>query len=239
MASEYDEKYFIKTRNITGVLLNEKRPLWKRWVKVIQKLIPSGRLLDIGCGEGYFLEFAERYYETYGMDISEYCIKEAMKRTKKSRLSQGDIFKLNYSDEYFDVVTCFDILEHVENYDSAVDECKRILKEEGIFVVRVPNTSSFGLKWKKQNWFAYKDKTHVSLLHKKVWLELLEKHGFEIKEIIYDGLWDTPYLSHVPNFLQTLLIKIPSILLFYVGGNLPEGFGENVCIIAQRQMTSK
>jgi SAM-dependent methyltransferase len=77
---EYDGDYFKKTRSNVGLLLTTMRPLWGRWVKIIREYKNSGRLLDIGCGEGYFLQYAEKYYEAYGMDVSDYCISEAYRR---------------------------------------------------------------------------------------------------------------------------------------------------------------
>jgi len=235
--NKYDEEYFKKTHKIVGVLLPKKRPLWIRWTKIIRKYSPFGRLLDIGCGEGYFLHYAERYYETYGTDISEYCVKETTERTRKSKISVGNILELNYKNKYFDVITCFDVMEHVKNYEEAICECKRVLNDGGIFVVRVPNPSSLGLKWKKQEWFAHKDETHVNLLSRRKWIESFEKHGFEIKEIVYDGLWDTPYFKHIPKLIQTVFIKIPFITLFFMGTRIPEKYGENMCIIAQNLKT--
>jgi cyclopropane fatty-acyl-phospholipid synthase-like methyltransferase len=231
---KYDEEYFYRTHKAVRSLIPKMRPLWIRWVKIVQKYRPSGRLLDIGCGEGYFLHYAEKFYETYGMDISEYSVSETLSRTQKSTVSTGDVTKINYADKYFDVVTCFDIMEHVSNYENAIHECNRILKDKGILILRVPNTSSLGHKWKKEEWFAYKDETHITLLSRDKWLEVIKKQGFEVRETLYDGLWDSPYFKQVPAVLQTIFIKIPFIFLVYIGFKLPEKYGENVCIIAQK-----
>lgn len=231
---KYGEEYFDKTHKIVRFLVPKMQLLWIRWVKTVRKYRSSGRLLDIGCGEGYFLHYAERVYETYGMDISDYCVNETLSRTNKSTVSTGDITKINYADKYFDIVTCFDIMEHVSNYEDALQECNRILKERGILVMRVPNTSSLGHKWKKEEWFAYKDETHVNLLPKEKWLEVIKKQGFEISEVLYDGLWDSPYFKQVPTFIQTIFIKVPFIFLVFIGFKLPEKYGENVCILAQK-----
>jgi SAM-dependent methyltransferase len=82
MNQEYDKNYFEKTAEDAGLILKERRPLWRRWVKIIQKYKASGKLLDVGCGPGFFLAYAERYYDAHGIDISEYAIKEAKYRTK-------------------------------------------------------------------------------------------------------------------------------------------------------------
>ena len=229
---EYDEGYFKETRDNVGLLLKTMRPMWWRWVRIIRRYKPSGHLLDVGCGEGYFLQYAEKYYDTYGSDVSEYCIREAKQRTDRTRLSVGSVMHIDYEDESFDMITCFDVLEHLDDPDAAVRECQRVLKRRGMFVARVPNTSSIGCKWKKEEWFGYKDKTHVSLLSNEEWFEVFRKNNFEMVGVFYDGLWDTLYLKYVPKFIQDCFIKIPSLGFFLVGMKFPRKWGENLCIIA-------
>ena len=231
-SDEYGEGYFKETRDNVGLLLKTMRPLWWRWVRIIRRYKPSGRLLDVGCGEGYFLQYAEKYYDTYGSDLSEYCIREAKQRTDRTRLSVGSVMHIDYEDESFDMVTCFDVLEHLEDPDAAIQECRRVLKRGGVFVARVPNTSSPGCKWKKEDWFGYNDKTHISLLSNEEWFEVFRKNNFEMVGVFYDGLWDTPYLKYIPKLIQDCFIKIPSLGLFLVGMKFPRKWGENLCIIA-------
>lgn len=213
-SNEYDVEYFRKTRNNVGFLLKTMRPLWWRWVKIIQNYKSSGCLLDVGCGEGYFLKYAEKNYDTYGIDVSEYCIREAIRKTNKTKLSVNSIKQIDYINETFDIVTCFDVLEHLEDPETTIKKCGYILKSGGLFVIRVPNLSSHGCDLKKEEWFGYKDKTHVSLLSNQDWFSLLNENDFKIVEVFYDGLWDTPYLKNVPKILQDCLIKFPSMVLF-------------------------
>lgn len=230
-SDEYDEGYFKETRNNVGLLLKKMRPLWWRWARIIRKHKSSGRLLDVGCGEGYFLEYVERHYDVYGVDVSEYCIREARHRTNRAKLSIGSITYMDYEDESFDVITCFDVLEHLENPEMAIQECRRVLKSGGVLVTRVPNTSSLGCKCKKEEWFGYRDTTHASLLSNEEWFEVLQKSNFKILNVFYDGMWDTPYSKYIPRLIQDCLIKFPSLILFLFGVKFPQKYGENLCII--------
>lgn len=233
-SSKYDEKYFRKTRSDVGVLFPKIRPLWRRWIKIIRKYKHSGKLLDAGCGEGYFLEYAEKHYETYGIDASEYCIKEAKQRTNRTKLYVGGITHLDYDDEYFDVVTCLDVLEHLDNPGTVIQEFYRVLKVGGVFVIRVPNIHSIGAKWKKDKWFGYRDNTHVSLLSNKEWFEVVRESNFKILDTFYDGLWDTPYFRGAPKIVQDVFIKYPSLTLFWLGKKFSRRYGENSCVIAKK-----
>jgi len=232
MKEEYDKKYFEKTAEDVGLLLKKRRPVWSRWTRIIRKYEASGKLLDVGCGPGFFLAYAEKHYDVHGIDISEYALKEARQRARKAKLSVGDATDLDCKNDYFDIVTCFDLLEHLPNPGLALQEFRRILRDGGILIIRVPNMESIGAKWKKEEWFGHRDKTHVSLLSNEEWINLLKDTNFKILEVFYDGLWDTPYFKRVPKILQDIIIKIPSLILFWFGIKFSKRYGENLCMIA-------
>lgn len=234
MKQEYDEQYFEKTAEDVGLILKERRPLWRRWVKIIRKYKPSGKILDVGCGQGFFLGYAKKYFDTSGLDVSVYCIKESKCRTHLDNLLVCDATSLSYKSGSFDIVTCFDLLEHLPNPELALKEIYRVLKNEGILIIRVPNISSIGATLKKEEWFGCRDKSHLSLLSNEEWLGLLEGCGFKILEVFYDGLWDTPYFKKVPKILQDIFIKFSSLILFWLGLRFPKKYGDNLCVIVKR-----
>ncbi|NQE45998.1 Ubiquinone biosynthesis O-methyltransferase [ANME-1 cluster archaeon GoMg2] len=221
----YEEKY-------GTLLLKGEKPFYHRfWMRYLRKYKESGRLLDLGCGLGFFLRYAEKYYETYGIDLSHFGIKEAKKRCN-TEMVVGSATYIPFKDNYFDVITCFDLLEHMENPKDAIAECYRLLKDDGLLVITTPNISSNGLKWKKEKWFGFRDETHISLLSNDEWINMLKKNSFKIVDVFYDGLWDTPYFEVVPRVFQDLMIKYPSIVLFGFGLKFPRSLGENLCIVA-------
>lgn len=236
MSEEKDkfDKHYFEDVYSSGAILKGRRPLQHRfWVKYINKQKKRGRLLDIGCGVGFFLGYAERAYETYGVDISEYAIQQARNRLSLgTKLQVEEATQLSFDSSYFDVVTAFDVLEHLSSPELAIAECYRVLKSGGIFIFSAPNTTSYGFKWKKAGWFGYRDSTHISVLSSKQWSQLLQKSGFNIIDKWYDGLWDSPYFCRVPAFIQHLFFKIPFTILFPLCGTLgikfPPKWGENV-----------
>lgn len=234
MEQEYNKEYFDRTAKGVGLALKSRRPVWSRWVKIIRAYKPNGNLLDVGCGAGWFLAYAEKHYDTYGVDASEYAIAEAKAKTHNTKLAVGGARCLDYKDNYFDVVTCFDLLEHLFIPDFAIAEFHRVLKDDGVLVVRVPNTESVGLELKRDDWFGARDETHVSLFGNKTWIKLITHKGFTIESVFYDGLWDTPYYKKIPKILQDIAIKYPSLVLFMLGLKFPRKFGENLCIVAKK-----
>lgn len=227
--SSFNKKYF--TKNYPQSLIDEKKKLNNKfWIRYLRRLKPNGKLLDIGCGEGFFLEVAQKHWETYGVDISEYAINKAKKRCKKTRLYVQDATKLDFDNNQFDIIVCFDVLEHLPEPKLCLLNCNRILKANGLLLISTPNLHSLGRIWKQKNWFGYRDSTHISILSKKVWIEFLAHSNFSILKIFYDWLWDSPYFSKAPVFLQHLIFKIPSTLLFCLGIHSTKVLGENLYI---------
>lgn len=102
-------------------------------VDVALKLLDKGdKLLDIGCGDGTLGYFAKnKYKEVYGIDISENALKIAERRgliAKKVNLNDE---KLPFLDNYFDAVTCLDVIEHVFDPRYLIKEIHRVLRVGG------------------------------------------------------------------------------------------------------------
>lgn len=101
----------------------------------------KGKLLDVGCATGDFLE-AIKYYrpdlEIYGVDISKKAVNIANKRVKGASFKVANGEKLPYRDNFFDAVICFDVLEHLEYPEIGIKEANRVLKKGGIYQIFIP-----------------------------------------------------------------------------------------------------
>ena len=228
--SKYDQEYFEKYNK---TLMKGDKPLYYRlWIRNIHRHKSKGRLLDAGCGQGYFLDYANKYYETYGIDVSFYGIKQAKHISPTSCFQIGAVNNLGYQHQFFDIITGFDILEHLDDPNEALREFHRVLKQDGILALTVPNIDSIGKTWKKNEWFGYRDKTHQNLLTNEEWIAILNRNGFNIMDIFYDGLWDSPYFLKIPRSFQHIFFKIPFSLMFWLDLKFSRKYGENLCIIA-------
>lgn len=106
----------------------------------------KGKLLDVGCGAGDFLD-AFAYYlpklKLTGVDISKKAITEAKKRKIKADFKAASAEKLPFGAEVFDIVTCFDVVEHVRYPAKMLNEIARVLKKGGIFHTFIPAENNF------------------------------------------------------------------------------------------------
>ncbi len=124
-----------------------KDPDFKHFCRIlIENLFPHkvGIVLDIGCGTGYYLpELSERSSYIVGIDISlamlKVCNQFGSHCGLRFSLEQAKVENLPFKDNSIDAVIGMDVLHHLENPDSALNEIKRVLKQNGIFVGFEPN----------------------------------------------------------------------------------------------------
>ena len=95
-------------------------------------------ILDVGCGNGYQMAPLTRTNIVYGLDISEANIEKALSKGIKARLHDVEQ-RFPFEDDFFDVVVCSEILEHLFSPEKVLEECYRVLKSSGTLIVTVPN----------------------------------------------------------------------------------------------------
>ncbi len=120
----------------------------KMEIKILKKMIklckPNSKkkIADIGCGEGFLLREIIAGEKIVGIEISTTALKRAKKILKPRNdiyLIQGDAQKLPIPSDYFDIILCSEMLEHVPDTRIVLNEFNRILNKSGILVVSIPN----------------------------------------------------------------------------------------------------
>lgn len=130
-----------------GIKINLFQRLWHyRRFKEVLKIANSGveRMCDIGCHSGLFTERiikVIRPKEVYGLDISPNAIEKAQKRISIGHFVVGDAHKLPFKSDFFDLVCCLEMLEHVDYPQQVLKEIHRILKKGGEVILLVPTNS--------------------------------------------------------------------------------------------------
>ena len=98
------------------------------------------RVLDVGCGEGHGTAlFVGECAAVYGLDNSEQAISCARANCPGVVFVRGDCVELPFTDASLDLVTAFEVIEHLNGWEDFVAEAARVLDTSGIFVVSTPN----------------------------------------------------------------------------------------------------
>ncbi len=163
-------------------------------INQLAKLKDKQKILDLGCGTGAMSICFDDSYEKYGLEIPE-SVTELTKQTyDKDKLHIGILDNKAFSDNFFDVVFCFHVIEHVPEPIEFVRQIARILKTHGKLIMSCPNFDSAMARRFGDNFRMLHDKTHCSLFGDKGLSDLLTDFGFQIESIDYP-FFDTEYFT--------------------------------------------
>lgn len=162
-------------------------------------------ILEIGCGNGDLLSFLKmnNFDSLMGVDINKDLVKHCKERNLD--VKECDMLNLKFTDSKFNSVLCHHVFEHlpIDQQVPAINEIKRVLKENGLFIISVPS-------WKSSD--AWDDYSHVHPYTSKSIKGLLEDTGFEIIEFIY-----VPYGTFMARRfnLDKILIRLAQKIKLY------------------------
>ena len=180
-------------------ITNKSKKHMMKYMKFLRKG-SSLKMLDIGCGRGYYVRDAlEEGINAYGIDVSTHALENALAEVK-DRITFGSITEIPFGDEEFDVMTAFDVIEHIHPKDTLnmMEEIRSLLKSDGIIIITTPN-SNFG------SWVF--DLTHINVRPPKFWKLIFEEHNFKVQ------------MFYVPSFLKYYMknhIPMPDSIEFLV-----------------------
>jgi 2-polyprenyl-3-methyl-5-hydroxy-6-metoxy-1,4-benzoquinol methylase len=164
--------------------------------KDILPLLPqnTSAILEIGCGKGETLDWIKsiRFCRTIvGVELSLDVAKVA--KNKIDFVIQGDIEEINlpYANEYFDLILCLDVLEHLKDPWSVIKKLTKYLKAGGILIASIPNVRHYKViiplilfgQWNYVD-SGILDKTHLRFFTKKSAIDLVSSSGLKIDKTI-------------------------------------------------------
>ena len=155
-------------------------------IKYSNLLIKSkGKILEAGCGPGRVLRYYHKKgFDIYGVDFVESIILKLKNEDATLKVSAQNILNLDFGNEFFDYVLAFGLYHNFnQNLNKAIIETKRVLKKDGCICAsfRSDNWQTRIADWLylKKNPIRF-SKFHKLNLKKKEFINLFEKHGFEI-----------------------------------------------------------
>jgi len=116
--------------------------IYYRRIDLVKKLNPSGRLLEIGCGRGYFLSLAQKNgYTVQGIEIAPDAACYAREKFNIN-VQIGDMENMDLASAQFDIITLWHVLEHFYNPVTVLRKVYTMLDENGFLLIEVPNLNS-------------------------------------------------------------------------------------------------
>jgi len=167
---------------------------FKRWIKEIKHLLPaSGSVLDIGCASGQFLELMrENSWEVYGIELD-------WEMTSVLNSKNIPFFNKTFAefetDKKFDLITMFDVIEHIPDLHNTFDKLNKLLKPGGVVALITPDYNSYQRKIFGAKWFQFKPLEHIHYFSLETLNKLSKEHGLSISYHNHPGQYaDSDFL---------------------------------------------
>jgi 2-polyprenyl-3-methyl-5-hydroxy-6-metoxy-1,4-benzoquinol methylase len=213
------------------------RGIFVSYLKEMESKTGGRKIFDVGCATGYFLDIARDHgWQTGGMEISEYAAEEVDRRGHK-------VFCGNFSEEEikekFNVVTMWDVLEHLDNPLKYLKTANRILAEGGFLLINTINRKSLWARVLNKHWHLFIPPEHLFYYTPKSLEILLKNSGFKVEKIKTAGKnFSLSYIFSTLYHWQKLRIwdnlskffDRPFWRKFF----LPINLGDNILIIAKK-----
>lgn len=170
----------------------DRRAVWRKLRKrpfvelICSRLSKQSRLLDVGCGNGDFLNAIKTLTgcQVHGIDVSEIAAK-AVRQSYGMDVFVGPITEAPFQNNFFDVVTAWSYLEHVSNPSEVLLKISSILKHGGLCIISTPNFNSLNAKLFKEKWYHLDCPRHLYIYTPETIKNLLAKAGLSVKRIAY------------------------------------------------------
>ncbi len=182
----YDDNYFSGAERGFGYVDYDadKEPMisaFNYYIDLINNLgVSGGKLLDIGAATGFFMSIAKkRGFSVVGVELSDFAAKKG--RENGLDIVTGDLLNTNFEGESFDVITMFDVLEHVPDPKKLIQEVSRIVRPGGLIIINTPDAESLWAKVLGKRWQLIMPPEHINYFSPQNLSMYLEDVGYEVK----------------------------------------------------------
>jgi len=171
------------------------------------------RLLDVGCGTGDFLKFAQsNNWIVSGIEPNEKARKISNQKTNNSVFDIDQLIK--FKPNSFDIITLWHVLEHLSDLNKNISIFKKLLKPNGRLIIAVPNFKSHDAIYYKNFWAAYDVPRHLWHFSKKSISKLFEQKDMKVAKTL-PLIYDAYYVSYLSEKYKSGVNK--PIKAFWVG----------------------
>jgi len=159
---------------------------FERHLRPLEKIkAPPGKLVDVGAYTGVFVEIAAQHgWDAYGVEPSQWAVAQA--RDRGLHMIEGTLASPELTDATFDVVTMWDVIEHVTDPFGELTQADRLLKPGGLLVVHTMDIDSGFARLMGGRW-PWLMEMHIYYFSRRTLKHMLEKAGFTVIRIEPQG----------------------------------------------------
>jgi len=194
----YHSEEYISHSNAKKGLINSIYQIVRNYsidkkVLLVKDYKLQGKVLDIGCGTGEFLNaLSKNGFDTKGIEPNESARNQAIKNYNLIVNEEKEIH--NFQSGSFDIITMWHVLEHVYRLEDRLEQIENMIKPGGFLLVAVPNPDSWDAKKYKKYWAAYDAPRHLYHFGQTDIVNLLDRFSFELIKTV-PMKFDSYYVS--------------------------------------------
>ncbi len=152
--------------------------LYNQGLDSIEKTSKAGKILDIGCSSGTFLDTAKkRDWQTNGVELNQ---KEFEFTQKKGHIAYNELLENIPFREKFDAISMWDVFEHIRNGEDYLNQMKNLLNKNGVIFLQIPSSDSLAAKILQEKCNMFDGLEHVNLYGVETIKLLSKKCGLKV-----------------------------------------------------------
>jgi len=202
--------YYEKNHSVQAQIVESGDPfyedLYNQGLSMIEKICLPGKLLDVGCSSGVFLDVSKkRNWETCGIELNV----QEFHMAKKNHAVHNDLLENIKFDTRFDAITLWDVFEHIKAGEFYLNTMKNLLSEQGVIFLQIPSSDALAARVLQEKCNMFDGLEHVNLYGVNTIKLLAHKCNLavlEIKSVISEiGVmnnyfdYEDPYLGNTDN----------------------------------------
>ena len=192
--SEYYSDYIGKRRINNKKKMEQRKEQYTLDVDFIQKYKSQGRMLDVGCSGGFFLDSFSKDIEKHGIEIDQSAVDYANQSFSGLAGRVNCISLEDYNpNSKFDLITMRGVIEHVMDPEKDIEKISSLLNKGGVFgVSATPNSEAICVDLYRDNWTLFHPIQHLWHFSPKTLSLICNRHGLELIASTFPYL-GTPY----------------------------------------------
>ena len=167
------DSVYLKEQNIENL-----KYFYRKLKSLIVKKVPKGKLLDVGCNAGLFLDVMDGF-DRYGVERSTAAGMVA-KEKYGDKIFIGTFEDYKAPEVLFDCISVQDVLDHMTNPVEVMNKCNKLLKSGGLLVVKVHDMSCLYAKFSGKKFYALVPPSHLFFFNRTSLTKTLEKASFKV-----------------------------------------------------------